>query len=60
MSLLLIAKNRDMNPWKDALLEVDPNLDVEIWPRIENKERVTFAVSWNHPEKVFPNYPNLK
>lgn len=60
MSLLLIAKNRDMNPWKDALLEVDPNLDVEIWPRIENKERVTFAVSWNHPEKVLPNYPNLK
>ena len=60
MSLLLIAKNRDMNPWKDALLEVDPNLDVEIWPRVENKDRVTFAVSWNHPEKVLPNYPNLK
>lgn len=60
MSLLLIAKNRDMNPWKEALLEVDQNLDVEIWPRVENKERVTFAVSWNHPEKVLPNYPNLK
>jgi len=59
MSLLLIAKNRDMNPWKNALLEVDPNLDVEIWPRVDNKERVTFAVSWNHPEKVLPNYPNL-
>ena len=60
MSLLLIAKNRDMNPWKEALLEVDPNLDVEVWPRVDNKERVTFAVSWNHPEKVLPNYPNLK
>jgi len=60
MSLLLIAKNRDMKPWKEALLEVDPNLDVEIWPRVENKERVTFAVSWNHPEKVLSNYPNLK
>lgn len=59
MSLLLIAKNRDMNPWKAALLEVDPNLDVEIWPRVDNKERVTFAVSWNHPEKVLPNYSNL-
>ncbi len=60
MSLLLIAKNRDMNPLKEALLEVDPNLDVEIWPRVENKERVTFAVSWNHPEKVLQNYPNLR
>lgn len=60
MSLLLIAKNRDMNSLKEALLEVDPNLDVEIWPRVENKERVTFAVSWNHPEKVLQNYPNLR
>lgn len=59
MSLLLIAKNRDMNLWKEALLDVDPHLDVEIWPKVENKERVTFAVSWNHPEKVLPNYANL-
>lgn len=59
MSLLLIAKNRDLQPWKDALLEIDPNLDVEIWPRVEHKERVTFAVCWNHPENVLGNYPNL-
>ncbi|MFV1884595.1 MAG: 2-hydroxyacid dehydrogenase [Balneola sp.] len=60
MSLLLIAKNRDMNPLKEALLEVDANLDIEIWPRVEKKERVTFAVSWHHPEKVLDGYPNLK
>lgn len=60
MSLLLIAKNRDMNPWKDALLAEDPNLDIDVWPKVENKDRVTFAVSWNHPEKVLENYPNLK
>ncbi|GAB5407894.1 MAG: glyoxylate/hydroxypyruvate reductase A [Balneolaceae bacterium] len=59
MSLLLIAKNRDMNPWKEALLAEDPNLDIEIWPKVTRKERITFAVSWNHPEKVLENYPNL-
>lgn len=60
MSLLLIAKNRDFSSLKKALLDKDPNLDVEIWPRVENKERVHFAVCWNHPEKVFGNYPNLR
>lgn len=60
MSLLLIAKNRDFDSLKKALLEKDPNLDVEIWPRVENKERVNFAVCWNHPEKVLGNYPNLR
>lgn len=49
-----------MNPWREALLEIDDNLDIEVWPRVENKDRVTFAVSWKHPEKVLDGYPNLK
>ncbi len=60
MSLLFIAPNRDTEIWKKSLLEKDSNLDVEIWPKVENKERVTFAVCWNHPENVLSNYPNLK
>lgn len=59
MPLLLIAKNRDMNPLKEALLKEDSNLDIEVWPRVENKDRVTFAVSWKHSEKVLDGYPNL-
>ena len=60
MSLLLIAKNRDFNSLKGAILEEDPNIDVEVWPRVDKRERVNFAVCWNHPEKVLGNYPNLR
>ncbi|HKK25089.1 MAG TPA: glyoxylate/hydroxypyruvate reductase A [Gracilimonas sp.] len=60
MSLLLIAKNRDFNSLKDAILEEDPNIDVEVWPRIDKRERVNFAVCWNHPENVLGKYPNLR
>ncbi|MCP9290678.1 2-hydroxyacid dehydrogenase [Gracilimonas sediminicola] len=60
MSLLLVAKNRDFTSLKKALLEKDPNVDVEIWPRVENKERVQFAVCWNHPKHVLDSYPNLR
>lgn len=60
MSLLLIAKNRDFTSLEKAIKEEDSNIDVEIWPRVENKERVNFAVCWNHPEKVLGNYPNLR
>jgi glyoxylate/hydroxypyruvate reductase A len=60
MSLLLIAPNRDLSKLSEELLELDPNLNVEIWPKVENKERITFAVAWNHPKKVMANYPNLK
>ncbi len=60
MSLLLVAKNRDFTSLKKALLEKDPNLDVEIWPRVVNKERIQFAVCWNHPKHVLDSYPNLR
>ncbi len=60
MSLLLIAPNRDLKPLSEALENIDHNLEVDIWPKVKNKDRVTFAVAWNHPKNVLGNYPNLK
>ena len=60
MSLLLISKKRDFSSLEKALLEIDPNIDIEIWPRVEKKELVSFAVCWNHPEQILDNYPNLR
>lgn len=60
MSLLLVSKNRDFTSLHEALVHADPNLDVEIWPRVQNKERVTFAVCWDHPDQLFQHYPNLR
>jgi len=60
MSLLFINPNRDNEIWKEILLEKDPDLDIEIWPRVKDKDAVTFAVCWNHPKHVLGNYPNLQ
>lgn len=60
MSILLVAKNRNLNPFKEALLAKDKNLAVEIWPNVEKPERVQFAVAWNQPKNVFESYSNLK
>lgn len=60
MSILLIAPNKDMTPFKNALLNIDPNLDVEIWPEVVNKNRVNFSVVWNQPKNLLSHFPNLK
>ena len=60
MSLLLVSKNRDLSQFREALLELEPDLDVEIWPAIEKPERVQFAVAWNQPKHLFGTFPNLK
>lgn len=60
MSILLVAKNRNLEPFKESLLKADKNLNVEIWPNVEKPERVQFAVAWKQPKSVFDSYPNLK
>lgn len=60
MSLLLVAPDRDLQPLKKALLDVDSNLDIETWPDEADKESVQFIVAWNQPKFVLNQYPNLK
>lgn len=60
MSILFVAQRRNMEPFKAAVLEVDPNIDVDIWPTVKHPDRVQFAVAWNHPGGIFKKYPNLK
>lgn len=60
MSILLVAKDRNLEPFKQALHKADRNLDIETWPNVDKPERVQFAVAWNQPKHVFDSYPNLK
>lgn len=60
MSILLISRTRNMESYRDALLQLDSNLDVEVWPDIQSRDRVNFAVAWKQPKNQFSQYPNLK
>ncbi len=60
MSLLLVAHDLNLQPWKEALQEVDSNIEIEIWPEIEDRKRVQLAVIWRDPPPVFGRFPNLK
>ncbi len=60
MSLLIAVQHRDMTKFKDEILHIDKNIDVEIWPNVKHPDRVQFAVAWDHPKQIFQNYPNLK
>ena len=60
MSLLLLSPDRNMEPYRNAMLQVDPDLDIEIWPGVSDKKRVHFIVAWNHPKHVLDSFPNLK
>ncbi|SMO75932.1 2-hydroxyacid dehydrogenase [Fodinibius sediminis] len=60
MSLLFIAPDRNMSEWVDQVNRIDPNIEIDLWPAIEDKERVQFAVCWNQPSHILDSFPNLK
>ena len=60
MSILLVAKKRDLSALKKHIHSIDSNIDVEIWPAVAKPERIQYAVAWNHPENVLDKFPNLR
>lgn len=60
MSLLIISPGKDPQVWKDALLEQDPGMEVEIYPEVRKPKEVEFALTWRHPHGALQEYPNLK
>lgn len=60
MSILLAAPGRDLSKLKEAILHLDDSLEIDLWPAIQDKNRVHFAVCWNHPDYMFPQLPNIK
>ncbi len=60
MSIMIVAKNKDIKPWLSAFKKYDKNIDIQIYPSIKNKDNITFALVWSENDIDFREYKNLK
>ncbi|NET09358.1 MAG: glyoxylate/hydroxypyruvate reductase A, partial [Symploca sp. SIO2B6] len=60
MTISIICTNKAPEPWVSALQELDPSLNIQVWPNDNPKADVEFALCWKHPEGILQNYPNLR
>jgi glyoxylate/hydroxypyruvate reductase len=60
MALVFVCPDRDLAPWRRALLTLAPDIDVRFWPEDEPEEEVALAVAWKQPAGALHRYPNLK
>ncbi|MBL4893776.1 MAG: glyoxylate/hydroxypyruvate reductase A [Emcibacter sp.] len=60
MALLILMPNKDGRALSEALQDIDPNLDIRIWPETGNKQDIEYVIVWNHPPGELTKYPNLK
>lgn len=60
MAILILFRDRDPEPWLRAIREVDPQIDLRVWPDFGAARDIVFAIAWNHPDGVFQQFPNLR
>lgn len=60
MALLIIYPDMELEPYVEVLLNLEPKLDIRIWPQIGNADDIEFAIAWNHPPGEFKKFKNLK
>ena len=60
MSLVIFSNVHKIKPWIDALKKAGPDIEVISHEEIQDKNKVIFALAWNHTKGIFKEYPNLK
>ena len=61
MAILLSTKAAIMAEWRDAMLAVDPSLDIRLFPDAGEPAEIEVAVCWSsHDMAELRRYPNLK
>lgn len=61
MAVLLSTKAATMHAWRDALLAVDPTLDIRLHPEAGDPAAIEAVVMWTaHDLADLRRYPNLK
>jgi glyoxylate/hydroxypyruvate reductase A len=60
MSIVLIFENKNVKPWEKALRERLPNITIEVYPNVKDKETVDFVICWKPKKNIFNEFPNIK
>ena len=60
LSILIICNNKDSEVWKKALTAKLPDETIEIFPEVEDPNKVDFIVCWKPGENVFEQFSNAK
>lgn len=61
MAVLLSTKSNAMEAWRDALLALDPTLDIRLFPDSGDPAEIEAAVCWTqHDMAELRRYPNLR
>ena len=60
MVLLVNAPTENGNAWREMFMELDPSLEVRVWPDVGDPAEVDVAFAWRTQPGDLARYPNLR
>ncbi|WP_215226088.1 2-hydroxyacid dehydrogenase [Echinicola shivajiensis] len=60
MSLAIISPSRDVSPWIEIFKKESPEIPLEIYPDIQEPDKVEVAMVWQHPKGSLSQFKKLK
>lgn len=58
--IALIYPKAEPSLWRPLFENLDPSIDLQIWPDIDFEARIEFAIAYNQPEGSLSRLPHLK
>ncbi|PRY90914.1 2-hydroxyacid dehydrogenase [Mongoliibacter ruber] len=60
MSLAIISPGRDASVWVENFKKLAPEVEIQVYPEINEPEKVKAVALWNHPKGILSDFKNLK
>ncbi|SFU12670.1 glyoxylate/hydroxypyruvate reductase A [Algoriphagus locisalis] len=60
MSLAIVSPGKKPDVWIKEFKALAPELSIEVYPEINEPEKVEYVFLWQHPEGILSDFPNLK
>ncbi len=59
MALAILMPGRDTTKLVRQLKQIEPDIDVRVWPDIGDEADIVYAILWKHPPGALSGFPNL-
>jgi glyoxylate/hydroxypyruvate reductase A len=60
MAMMIVAKDKELEPWIKSFQELKSDLDIYVYPKIPNNDAIKFALVWSENTIDFKQYKNLR
>lgn len=60
MGIAIISPSRDTTVWVKNIRKLDKNIEIQVFPDIQDYLSVDAVILWQHPKGILDKFPNLK